>query len=107
MITAPLIRTRILALAGPADPAVVARLAASDGIGAVCIQPGQRHLEISYDLRRVTLPDLAARLAAEAMPLSRSPLARLSRALAAFKDDNRRDQADVVHQCCNVPPKGG
>jgi hypothetical protein len=105
MTPTPLIRTRVLALAGTADPAVVARLAASDGIGAVRILPDQRHLEVGYDLRRVKLPDLTARLAAEGMPLATGLFSRLGRAIAAFKDDNRRDQADVVHQCCNLPPK--
>jgi len=105
MTDIPLIRTRILALARLADPAVVARVGASDGIMAIHILPGQRRLEVSYDLRRVKLPDLTARLAAEAMPLSRSPLARLARALAAFKDENRLDQAEVVHHCCSAPPE--
>ena len=105
MTDAPLIRTRILALARPADPAVADRLAASDGISAARILPDRRCLEVSYDLRRVKLPDLAARLAAEGAPPSRSIVARMARALAAFKDDNRRDQADVVHQCCSVPPQ--
>ncbi len=105
MSDTPLIRTRILTLAQPADPAVATRLAESDGIGAVRLLPDRRHLEVSYDLRRVKLPDLTARLRAEGAPPSRNIVARLGRALAAFKDENRRDQADVVHQCCSLPPE--
>ena len=104
--TTPLIRTRTIALARPANQAVVAQLAASDGIAAIRTVADGRRLEISYDLHRMTLADLEARLRAGGFPLSNGLFARWARAWAAFKDENRRDSAEVVHQCCSVPPEG-
>lgn len=103
--TEPLPRTRRLALAGPVDPAALERLAASPGLLGLRPLAGGMRLEITYDLRRLTWPEVESLLRAAGAAPSRGLLAGWARAWAAFQDDNRRDQSRIVHQCCNTPPR--
>lgn len=104
MIPAPIFRTRIVTLAHPTDSASAAQAAELEGIDSLEFCADNRHLRVTYDLRQVTLPEVTAHLAAQGLVVSQSLFARLSRAWAGFKDDNRRDQSKIVHQCCNTPP---
>ena len=100
-----LLRTRILALDNPTSPQALDRLPVIEGLEQLRLMPHGQSLEVRYDLRRLTLAELAAHLNAAGMRLSRRPLDRWHRAWAGFTDENRRDQARLVHQCCNLPPK--
>lgn len=106
MTNVPLIRTRIIALARPTDDASVGVMQQSEGVNVIRLLPDRRHLEVTYDLQRVTLPGLVARLSGAGIAPANSLFARWSRAWIAFQDENWRDQAKIVHQCCNVPPSG-
>ena len=106
MTSVPLVRTRTIALARPTNDASVGVIQQSEGINVIRLLPDRRHLEVTYDLQKVTLPEVVARLSAAGMVPSNSLFARWSRACIAFTDDNRRDQAKIVHQCCSVPPGG-
>ncbi|EME70848.1 hypothetical protein H261_06439 [Paramagnetospirillum caucaseum] len=98
-----LIRTVTLSLAPDADGAVIAGLALPEGI--LDLQTaGNGRVAVTYDLRHVTLPAIERWAAANRLKLSASMAARLRRRWLAFKDDNRRDQAAIVHRCCSVPP---
>ena len=100
-MTVSLIRTRILSLSRPAAGNLPPP---GHGVETLRLLPGNVRLEVRYDLRIITLPQVAARLLGAGLPISNGALARLARAWAGFKDENRRDQAEIVHQCCNVPP---
>jgi hypothetical protein len=65
---------------------------------------GSDRISLTYDLRLTNLPAVEVWLSQSGLPLSPGFWARLYRRWLAFKDDNRRDQADIVHQCCSVPP---
>jgi len=106
MTSIPLIRTRTIALARPTDDASVGLVLPGDGVNVIRLLPDRRHLEVVYDLQKVTLPEVTARLSAAGMVPSNSLLACWSRAWIAFTDENRRDQAKIIHQCCNVSPGG-
>jgi hypothetical protein len=98
---APLIRTRILTLIRPPE---VPLPPLGAGLASLRLLPGGTRLEVSYDLRLIALPQVAARLSGAGLSLADGILARMARAWAGFKDENRRDQSEIVHQCCNVPP---
>ena len=100
-MTTPLIRTRILSLTRPVDLLPPP----GHGVESLRLLPQGWRLEVSYDLRIISLPQVAERLLCAGLPLANGILARLARAWAGFKDENRRDQAEIVHQCCNVAPK--
>jgi len=99
-----LIRTLSLSLAPAADAAAIVALGRPEGILDLRAT-GQGRIAVTYDLRRVTIFAIESWLAANRLPLSASVFARLRRRWLAFKDDNRRDQAAIVHQCCSVPPR--
>ena len=100
-MTSPLIRTRILPLTRPVKGDLPPP---GHGVESFRLLSGGTRLEVRYDLRIITLPQVADRLTGAGLPLSRGILSRLARAWAGFKDENRRDQAGIVHQCCNLPP---
>lgn len=104
MINIPLVRSITITLSRPADIASVELAQPGEGVIAIRLLPDNRHLEVTYDLHKVTLPEVTARLSAVGMAPSDSLFARWSRAWITFKDENRRDQAKIAHQCCNVPP---
>ena len=99
-MTTPLIRTRVLSLTHPVE----ALPPPGHGIESLRLLRGGLRLEVRYDLRHMGLPQVAERLLRAGLPLANGILARLARAWAGFKDENRRDQAEIVHQCCNIPP---
>ena len=100
-MTTPLIRTRILSMTRPVE----ALPPPGHGIESLRLLSDGSRLEVRYDLHLITLPQVAARLNGAGLPLANGIPARLARAWAGFKDENRRDQAEIVHQCCNVPPQ--
>lgn len=100
-----LIRTLSLSLSNRADPSAIAALPRPEGI--LDLRAGDvagRVVSVTYDLRHVTLASLEMWMAANGLILPGGLFARLHRRWLAFKDDNRRDQAAIVHQCCSVPP---
>jgi hypothetical protein len=99
-----LIRTVTLTLAPGAQTGRAAALTRPEGV--VDLKGEGRSLTVTYDLRHADLPAVETWLAANGVKLSTGLVHRFLRRLAAFKDDNRRDQAAIVHQCCSVPPKG-
>lgn len=99
-------RAVTLPLAQPADAKGLEALVFPDGLTAAHLDATGRKISLSYDLERITLARLEPWLASVALPLSGSLFARWHRQWMAFKDDNRLDQASIVHQCCNLPPKG-
>lgn len=99
-----LIRTLSLSLAPGADMAAATLLERPGGILDLRAD-GAGRMVVTYDLRHVTLSAIERWLSANGLPLSDSVFARLYRRWLAFKDDNRRDQAAIVHQCCSVPPR--
>lgn len=98
-----LIRTVSLSLSSRADPSVIAALPRPEGI--LDIRADDDACWITYDLRLVTLTALEPWLAANGLNLADGLLARLRRRWLSFKDDNRRDQAAIVHRCCSLPPE--
>jgi len=106
MTHAPLLRTRILALGAEADPATLARIAGIPGIAEARPQENGHRIALCYDLQRATLGELEPRLIAAGLALSGRRFHRLSRAWAAFQDDNIRSNARLRHQCCCTPPEG-
>lgn len=96
--------TRTLTLAEPADEALLARLAATEGVIAVAPSSNRKRLEITYDVRSTVMGALEHVAATLGLKLSQGIFARLGRAWAAFQDDNLRSQAKLVHNCCSVPP---
>lgn len=98
---APLIRTRILSLARPVEGSLPSP---GHGIESLRLLPGGVRLEVRYDLRVITLSQVVERLLGSGVSLSTGLFARIARAWAGFKDENRQDQSAIVHQCCNVPP---
>ncbi|CUW40250.1 protein of unknown function [Magnetospirillum sp. XM-1] len=99
-----LTRTLSLSLSGRADPSAIAALSRPEGLLDLHATDDGRAVRVSYDLRHVTLAALEQWMAANGLVLSDGLWARLRRRWLAFKDDNRRDQAAIVHQCCSVPP---
>lgn len=99
-----LTRTLSLSLEAGAPPAATPLPSRPAGILDLRFDPHGGNITVTYDLRHVTIPALEAWLAASGLPLSKSLPSRLRRRWLAFKDDNRRDQAAIVHQCCSVPP---
>lgn len=99
-----LIRTLSLSLTPGADVAAATLLERPEGIFDLRAD-GAGRMTVTYDLRHMTLFAIERWLAANGLPLSDSIFARLHRRWLAFKDDNRRDQAAIVHQCCSVPPR--
>lgn len=99
-----LTRTLSLSLEAAATPAATAMPSRPEGILDLQFDTHGGNITVTYDLRHVTIPALEAWLAANGLPLSKSLSSRLWRRWLAFKDDNRRDQAAIVHQCCSVPP---
>lgn len=75
--------------------------------GILALESSDRTLTVTYDLHRTDLGRIESWLSESGIALSQGLLARLRRRILAFKDDNRRDQAAIVHQCCNVPPPKG
>ncbi|KIL98850.1 hypothetical protein CCC_02300 [Paramagnetospirillum magnetotacticum MS-1] len=98
-----LIRTITLSLAPNAPATIVETLARPEGILDLKLL-GPFAIMITYDLRHATLADMERWLAANGVNLSTGLFARLRRLWLAFKDENRRDQNSIVHQCCSVPP---
>lgn len=95
-----LIRTVTLPLAvPPSGPLPVL----PDGILELRIQ-GSDKINLTYDLRLADLAVIEAWLDHSGYPLANGFWDRLRRRWLAFKDDNRRDQAAIVHKCCSVPP---
>lgn len=96
-----LIRTARLPLAAqgrpPSTPDVLPE-------GILSLESADHGLTVTYDLHRTDLGRIESWLGDAGITLSQGLLARLRRRLLAFKDDNRRDQSAIVHQCCNVPP---
>lgn len=102
--TSRLIRTVTLPLASGTDASTVKDLAKPEGITDIIVSGAS--LTVTYDLRHADIPAVERWLKANGLPLSSGLFQRFSRWLAAFKDENRKDQAAIVHQCCSVPPKG-
>lgn len=100
-----LIRTLSLSLAGRAEDGAIRALQRPLGLLGLSSDGTGRAVTVTYDLRHVTLTAIEAWLTANGHPLSNNLLPRLHRRWLAFKDDNRRDQAAIIHQCCSVPPK--
>lgn len=99
-----LIRKITLALAPGCHSEAVMPLRQPEGILDLRAE-GHGRIAVVYDLRHATLSAIESWLAANGLRLSGSIPARLHRRWRAFKDDNRRDQAAIVHQCCSVPPR--
>lgn len=100
-----LIRTVSLSLSSRADPSVIAALPRPEGLRDIRTDNADGHsVRVTYDLRHVTLASLEMWMAANGLTLSEGLFARLRRRFLSFKDDNRRDQAAIVHQCCSLPP---
>jgi hypothetical protein len=99
-----LIRTAILTLEPGAQTGRATALPLPEGVTG--LKAEGRILRVSYDLRHVDIPAIESWLAANGIRLSNGLIDRFKRKLAAFKDENRKDQAAIVHQCCSVPPKG-
>ena len=102
----PLIRTATLSLARPIQHNDLNSLPFPPGLGELLIRDGGRKVRVSYDLQQTDLSALEFWFAASGHPLSSRLTARWYRQWRAFKDDNRLDQYRIVHQCCNLPPKG-
>lgn len=97
--------TRGIALAKAAEAAALTRAGAIPGVVAVHATVGARRLDVTYDLEGLDIGRLTEALAAVGLVPATGWLARVRRRWAAFQDGNLRDQAKIVHQCCNVPPK--
>lgn len=89
----------------PLDPGAECQIPAALADGMMNLRfDGSNHIVLTYDLRRTSLPALETWLGQFGLPLASGFWHRLKRRWMAFKDDNRRDQAAIVHQCCSVPP---
>ncbi|MBI3445717.1 MAG: hypothetical protein HY055_10240 [Magnetospirillum sp.] len=99
-------RRATLPLARPCAANSLVSLGVPDGMSEVSLDLDGRKISFAYDLERITLPRIEAWLDSVGHPLSNALMARWRRSWLAFKDDNRLDQARIVHQCCNIPPKG-
>lgn len=99
-MTDRLIRTVRLPLARRPQPPVPDQLLE----GVLSLEPCSGGLTVTYDLHRTDLERIETWLGDSGITLSQGVLARLRRWMLAFKDENRRDQAAIVHQCCSAPP---
>lgn len=97
--------TRTLRLAEPAEDALLARLAATEGVIAVTPSSNRMRLEVIYDVRSTVMGALEHVAVTLGFKLSQGIFARLGRAWAAFQDENLRSQAKLVHNCCSTPPQ--
>ncbi|ARJ65506.1 hypothetical protein WV31_07485 [Magnetospirillum sp. ME-1] len=101
-----MIRKLSLSLSTPVPPEALAALSRPEGILHIrADDEAGRTISVTYDLRHATLACVDSWLAANGVHLSDGFLSRLHRRWLSFKDDNRRDQAAIVHQCCSVPPR--
>ncbi len=85
---------------------VGAWLRSVDGVVEAGVSPETGRVVVSYDLRRITLPQVADRLQAIGLRPSNRVLERLRRGWASFTEDNIR--SNLAHQghCCSKPPAG-
>ena len=97
--------SRTIALAKPADEEAVGRVH-RDGLVAIHAVAGGRRIEVTYDPRQLGLDMLEASLVAVGLEPSKGFFPRLARKWIAFRESNIREQAAIVHHCCNVPPDG-
>lgn len=107
MMHDPLIVTRIIRLATPDNGDAELALATTPGVLGVTSIHDCRHLKVTYDLRRLHLEDVLKAMTGSGAALSSAPLARFRLWLAGFQEDNLLDQANLVHHCCNLPPRRG
>lgn len=103
----PLIVTRIIRLARPDTGDAELALATTPGVLGVTTAKDRRRLKVTYDLQHLHLADVLKTIAGGGAALSSDPLARFRLWLAEFQEDNLLDQANLVHNCCNVPPRRG
>ena len=94
--------TTVIALAAAVDAGALAALA--EAPFTLRLLPGGRRLAVRYDLQRVDRAGVEAVLAAAGLALADGPWIRLRRRWAAFRENNLRSQAGIVHRCCSDPP---